>query len=57
MLTRVSVHGPGGMPLPPENLNLDPLRLVLTQSGTNFPNSILMTHTYLCPVIILMAPQ
>ena len=37
--------GSGGM-LPQEILNLDPLRLLLTQSGTNFPNNILMTHTY-----------
>ena len=31
--------------LPGKFLNpLDPLRLLLTQSGTNFPNNILMTH-------------
>ena len=34
-----------GMPPPPPRkiLNLDPLR---SKSGTNFPNNILMTHTY-----------
>ena len=37
--------GSGGMP-PRKSLNLDPLRLLLTQSGTKFPNNILMTHTY-----------
>ena len=42
MLTRgVWGHAP-----PQEMLKLDPLRLLLTQSGTNFPKIILMTHTY-----------
>ena len=36
--------GSGGIPLG-KILNLDPLRLLLTQSGTNFPNNILTTHT------------
>ena len=32
---------------PPRKIfNLDPLRLLLTQSVTNLPNNILMTHTY-----------
>ena len=29
--------------LPRQILNLDPLRLLQMQSGTNFPNNILMT--------------
>ena len=37
--------GSGSMPPPRKFLNLDPLRLLLTQSGPNFPNNILMTHT------------
>ena len=36
--------GSGG--IPPNQENLNPLRLLLTQSGTKFPNNILMTHTY-----------
>ena len=36
--------GSGGIPLG-KILNLDPLRLLLMQSGTNFPNNILTTHT------------
>ena len=33
----------GMLPLPKKILNLDPIRL---QSGTNFPNNILVAHTY-----------
>ena len=36
----VATRGSGGI------LNLDPFRLLLTQSGTNFLNNILMIHTY-----------
>ena len=36
----------GAPPSPRRISNLDPLRLLLTQSGTNFPNNIFMTYTY-----------
>ena len=38
MATR-GVWGAYPPPQPGKNLNLDPLRLLLTQSGTNFPNN------------------
>ena len=48
----VQVSGVLGACLPPPRkiLNRDPLRLLLTQSETNFLYNILMTHTYVCPV-------
>ena len=39
--------GSTGIPPPPRKIsNLKPLRLLLTQSGTKFPNNILMTHMF-----------
>ena len=43
---RVCLLGGLGACSPRKILNLHPLRLLLTQSGTKFPNNILMTHTY-----------
>ena len=40
------IGGSGGMPPPRKMLNLDPLRLLLMQSGTKLPKIILMIHTY-----------
>ena len=41
----ISMRESGGMP-PRKILNLDSLRLLLTQSETNFPNNNLMAHMY-----------